>query len=395
MNFSFIGRVPLAASLCNRYLLAHSFSSSDSIKLEEFPHSSQQFYKQLQKIKGRERIVAPKEPHDILMLLFRCLREKATFYIEGLPEGFLESSLFRDTDIVLKQLGGRATLFPSKKALEIEGFDWVLHGDGVFLHSRHSSMIASALLLNTWNLAIDIPLALPPRHQDRIEFELSYHFIQKLGWNCSRTLNEFDIRKNQSADFSKLYLEPDMQVAYLIGSLAVLQGQATITNFPLESLQSSSFFPYILEDLGGQVQIGEGQIHYKKAEILEPFEADLSMTEGMLEITAALASQIPHGDSFIKEIDWSLNHVRSRWDKLLPVFEHFGCHILTLDNSVRIKGTGKLPVGEYVWNIDNDPILLLVAVLLRRCGWNLNVRGFEKAQSQYERIWSVIGWGKD
>lgn len=391
-GFSFVGKVPLAQSIVNRFLIAASYKGQLTDADHEHLKAGEAFQVAIQSLLSQREVVAPEDSVELCLLVFRALRQTGKFLFKELSADVAGSDFFSDMEIVLRQLGGDGRYNESDGSYTLESRGWTLHGDGLTLHSKNSDVIGGAVLSNTWQLDINLPLSMPPKRVFRPQFELSYLMLKKLGWNCSRTLHEFDIRKGQVAALGEWKVEPDMEISYLLAAMSAFSGTTTITNFPIDSIQSNSFFPYILEDLGASVKLIEGQLQVKHQSLPEPFEVDLSQTLGMFILTVSIAACISEGDSFIKEINWGQAGLKESWESLHPVLEHFGCRVLSLENAVRIKGAKALKQESYKWDIHNNRELFFAAAFLKRQNWNLEVDNYDELKSKYSSLWDIFGW---
>ena len=388
-HFSFIGQLPGSRAVRMRSLVVKSYFNNFNLGSESFGPEVRVLEDWFVEFESKNTFVCPKNKNVFQLQVIRASRKIGSFEWTQM-NGKISSACRADLTAVLRQLGVVVTT--TDNVFRISSKGWRQIGNCVVINSKFSCDLASAILLNSFELPFDLQMSVPRGMIDRSSFDITINFLQMIGWVCSRTVTEFSIKKGCGIRKRSFPEEPDMALALVLGAFATVAGSCSISNFPNESIQPESFFPYVLGEAGAEFNFDRQRLIVKKAQQLFPFECDLSGCEMIFPEILALSALIESGDTFIKGITWEDELNQKEAGYVLDYLRNVGCKVLTLDDGVRVKGIATPPSKLPAWDAQESERLLMAVSLLKVAGWQIEVLNYKKVTEELDPAWKWIGW---
>lgn len=293
---------------------------------------------------------------------------------------------------VLRQLDVRAELGPS--SLEIESSGWRMHGDMLHVASDQSSQFASAVLLNSWDLPVDLFVSLGGRRVSEGYWRMSVRLAEQLGMRIDFGDHEFRVPRRQKTVIDSAVAEIDLSSAFALAGVAAVSGQATFLEFPDPSLQPDAAFVSILERMGVPVEIVGGSLHVKQAAHLRGVRASLTSTPDLFPVLAVLCA-FAEGESELIGAPHLVHKESDRLGQLAEWTRQLGREVTVLPDGLRIAGErpglAKLRQTRLRWDCKGDHRLGFAAAVARAQGASLEILHPEAVSKSFPEFWDIVG----
>lgn len=385
---AFVGKIDASKSMMNRALLAQSYEPSLKI-LGDAACDDVRLMK--------EAIVALKEGKEIFtgaagtvlrFMALRASREPGKHVLRG------EKRLFQRPQEellkILKQLGIKAEI--GEDFLEVEGEGWKLHGDTLLVPGDRSSQFASSVLLNAWNLPFDLYVSLGGRKVSEGYWRMSKLMAQKLGMRIDFWDGDFRVPREQKVTASEIETEIDMSSAFALAAVAAVSGRATLTDFPMHSLQPDAVFTDILERMGVHVSLGAQGLKIEKAQRLNGVIVNLNSTPDLFPVLAVLCA-LAHGESDLYGAPQLVHKESDRIVRIAEGIARMGRQVEMKADGIKILGLNPpVPDTPMNWNTDQDHRLAFAGAVLKAAGFPVTILNPEVVDKSFPDFWSALGW---
>ena len=291
---------------------------------------------------------------------------------------------------ILMQLGVRCEF--ADGGLNIESAGWKLHGDTLLVPSERSSQFASAVLLNAWDLPFDLFVSLGGKKVSEGYWRMSVQMAQQLGMKLDFWDADFRVPKGQQPTVKEYTSEIDVSSAFALAAVAAVAGQATLVDFPADSLQPDAYFTNVLRAMGVPLQHTGQSLKVEKAAKLNGVAVNLKSCPDLFPVLAALCA-LAEGESDLFGAPHLVHKESNRLARLASLIEELGRTVVTRDDGIRITGPALQSNGEtVVFDCDHDHRLAFAAAVFKAAGFPVVIKNGEVVTKSFPEFWRILGW---
>lgn len=217
-------------------------------------------------------------------------------------------------------------------------------------------LFAAPLLSKDVNIFVNHPLSIP-------YIELSINTAKLFGIQIehSKDYNYFHIKAPQLLQPTNTIAEGDWSNAAFFIVAAALSGKARFLGLNFESSQADKFILKVLDQSNTPFYIeNNNELIVEKSNELKPFKVDLTHCPDLFPPLVVLAAGIK-GTSILSGISRLINKESNRLNVLINEFTRLGLEISTENDTMIIKGTGKLNGG--IIHSHNDHRIVMAAAI--------------------------------
>jgi len=388
MSFSFIGRLPASKSLMNRALIVQSYFPNMEIFGETQADDVVLMKSAIHSLHLRQEINCGHAGTVLRFMALRAAREPGKHILVG------SERLFSRPQEELASLLGQLSCevkFESTR-MTIQSWGYKPQGDILYVKSERSSQFASALLLNAWKLERPIFVVLRGMSTPSY-FEMTRSFVEYLGMNIEGIGAELKLNKDQTLTKSGLIIEPDLSSAFSLAACAVVDGQATITNFPRQSWQPDRAFVEYLQAMGASVKREEDRITFEKTSNLKPLKANLKNQPDLFPVLASLCA-VADGTSALEGAEQLQFKESNRIEKVRELLSLCGITTRPISGGLEIDGhliRRDPKKKQEPFDPDQDHRMAFAAAVLKLAGYPLRIRTPEVVNKSFPGFWDAVG----
>lgn len=396
MSFSFVGRLPASKSLLNRALIVRSYFPEMMINGESGADDVVLMKRALENLSEGREIECGHAGSVLRFMALRAAREPGKHVLVG------SERLFSRPQEELASLLGQLSCevrFESAR-MTIQSWGYKPQGDILYVKSERSSQFASALLLNAWKL--ERPLFVVLRGMSTPSyFNMTRSLVEHLGMKVEGFGAELKLEKNQVLAKSGLIIEPDLSCAFSLAACAVVDGKATITNFPLRSLQPDAIFVEYLRAMGCNIKRESDHITFEKAEVLKSLRVDLKNQPDLFPVLASLCA-LAEGTSVLSGAEQLQFKESDRIEKTRELLAICGITTRPVRGGIEIDGVARrtpkrveeLAIGTSSstapFGPDQDHRMAMAAGVLKMAGYPLKIETPEVVNKSFPGFWDVV-----
>ena len=373
--------------MMNRALLAQSYFPGLKIEGESAADDVRLMAEAMTALKESREIFCGSAGTVLRFMALRASRETGCHVLRG------ERRLFerpQDELIkILRQLGVSASLRANTLTLESAG--WKLQGDTLLVPSDRSSQFASAVLLNAWDLPFDLFVSRGGAGISEGYWKMSTRMAMDLGMKIDFWDGDFRVPRGQRVTAQISKIEPDMSSAFAVAGLAAVSGRATLTDFPVQSLQPDAQFVSILETMGAPVRKTASGLIIEKAAKLNGVRVNLKSTPDLFPVLAALAA-LAQGPSDLYGAPQIVHKESNRLEQMARLIERLGRKVLRKMDGLEILGEEPAVPGEpFDFDPDQDHRVAFAGAILRAAGFRIQVLHPEVVSKSLPDFWKIAG----
>lgn len=390
MSFSFVGRLPSSKSLMNRALIVQSYFPEMQIVGESDADDVVLMKEALVSLGAGRDIECGHAGTVLRFMALRAAREKGEHTLVG------SERLFSRPQEELAGLLGQLSCevkFESSR-MKIKSWGYKPQGDMLYVKSERSSQFASGLLLNAWKLERPVFVVLRGMATPSY-FSMTRSVVEYLGMKVEGLGPELQLLKGQVVNKSGLIIEPDLSSAFSLAACAVVDGHASITNFPRTSLQPDRIFVEHLQSMGAEIKMHDDTITFEKTAKLKPLRADLKNQPDLFPVLAALCA-LADGTSVLSGAEQLQFKESNRLEKVRDLLSLCGVVTRPIAGGLEIVGQGLLTprvpkTYGLPFDVDQDHRMAMAAAVMMKAGYALNVNEREVVNKSFPGFWDVIG----
>jgi 3-phosphoshikimate 1-carboxyvinyltransferase len=331
-------------------------------------------------------------------LALRCSREKGQHILVG--ENRLFERPLTELMQIFNQLSVKAEirkLTDNKSALVIASEGWQLQGNALNVSVKRSSQFASAVLLSAWDLPFKLFIRFDMNQVDQMPsfsyYEMTKSLLVNMGMVIKGSGQEIEVPAHQNMNKKVYLVEPDMSTALSIAALGVVGGNATILNFPVDSLQPDYIFPSLLESMGVTTEFkyrnGETRLFITAPAPLMGIKVDLKDYPDLFPVLAVLCA-LAKGKSSLRGAGHLKFKESDRINKISELLNQIGRKHEVFDDGIEILGEPSEALCHFSYDTDFDHRLAMAAGVLKLYGHQIDVLNPDVVSKSFPEFWSLM-----
>lgn len=388
--FQFSGTLPASKSLLNRALILQSYFPQIEISGDSQSSDVRILRQALKDLGHKKEFYLGEGGTSFRFFALRLSRERGEFRLQLSKR--LSERPFRELVEVLKQFSVHAEMRGTHFIIQSEGWRWN-ESNRIHVDSSQSSQFASALLLNAWSL----PQALVLETQDQMGSESYFLMTQKLIQSLGLQMDvrkkhgrcEIHVPPHQSPKNFRLKAEMDLSSAFTLACAAALNGQITLLEFPVGSLQPDIFGLDLLLQMGTPLELGP-ELHVKKASRLRALQANLGDSPDLFPCLAVMCA-FAEGTSELRGAEQLAYKESNRIAKTSELLQLAGVKHKVFKDGVSIEGQPQLAMKPgAVFDPDHDHRMAFAAALFRLRGQSIEIRDLKVVEKSFPEFWKIL-----
>ncbi len=387
-GFAFVGRLPASKSIINRLLIVKSHFPDFDIRGDSQADDVRFMRQAIAALNRREVIQVGSAGTVLRFMALRAARIPGRHRLQGHPRLFArpQEELLK----ILRQLGIATEL--GSDFLQLEGSGWCMQGDTLLVPLDKSSQFASAILLNAWNLPQELFVSLGGQQVSSGYWRMTTRLVQDLGMRLDFWDSDFRVPARQVPSLSGYSVEPDLSSAFALAAVAAVSGQATILDFPENSIQPDAAFVAILEAMGVHIRRSKESIKIERAKLLNGVAVNLRSTPDLFPVLAALCA-LAEGESDLFGAPHLVYKESNRLMKTAELLRAVGREVELKEDGLCVRGHRVSPPGtKFSFDCDHDHRLAFAAAVLKAAGFSIEIQHPEVVSKSFPEFWSILGW---
>ena len=395
--FHFVGRIPSSKSLINRALIIESYlnqkivndltQAKDVVLLKKALDQ----LRDLKNLNSKQKLTATFECGEggttFRFLAMRLAKERGHFLLKVTPRlrSRPQSGLLK----CLRQLGAQVQW--REDCLEILSDGYRLMGDSIHIESDGTTQVASALLLNSWNLPFELFFRFDPAGLSAGYWTMTLKLVESYGLKVKQlAANEYHIAAHQAPEQKAFVAEPDMSSAFSVAAIAALKGSAQFLDWPEESSQPDVHFVEILQRMGTHVESFPSRLSIQSRP-LKGVVLSMGQVPDLFPVLGALCS-FAGGESFLFGAPQLKHKESDRMQKTFELLQLLGVPASIENGGLRIKGDPKRRfLNHYEFDPDQDHRMAMACGLFIRAGAPIDLKSKQVVEKSFPEFWKILG----
>lgn len=258
-----------------------------------------------------------------------------------------------------------------------------------------SSQFVSGLLLSCWQLATDLTIKVPKPIKSEEYLMMTVELLQQAGMKLEvkdeATAVSYLVFKNQLPDVSQLKPEADISSAFSLAAAAVVNGAASIDNWPKKSLQPDLAFLTAFQQMKINYEISEGRFKVQKHNTWRGCHLDIANSPDLFPVLSVLCA-LGEGKSKL----FGAAHLKvkesDRLAKTAELLKLCGVQFEKLGDGLIIYGRSFSDKAKSViFDPGGDHRMAMAAALFKLEGFNIEILDRECVAKSYPGFWSDVG----
>lgn len=395
MSFQYSGRIPASKSILNRALICASYFSGLQIVGDSNCDDVRNLKKAITDFhSGKTELFVGEGGTTFRFLALRVSRQPGRYKLMGSTR--LMERPQDELISVLQQLGVEA---------RIQGPSFLIESDGwrsnqiIKVSAKDSSQFLSAVLLNLWDLDLDIQIEKPRAIVSEPYLIMTIKMLKELGLNFTDQDGIWTISKQQKISASKISCEIDLSSAFAVAAIAALDGSAVFEDFPIYSTQADSVFVSILQRMGVKCNIitareGNSSLLVTQGK-LSAISWDLNKAPDLFPVLSALCA-FAEGTSHLFGASQLKHKESDRIAVTAKLLQSVGVQCEVFDDGMKIHGEVDLPSRlkqqqGFDFDPDHDHRLAMAAALFKRFNQKLMIQTPEVVNKSFPEFWEISG----
>ncbi len=393
-EFSFFGALPASKSILNRALIVQSYFPDLKIEGDSACADVVFLKSALRQLSAHQALDCGEGGTSFRFMALRASRKGGDWDLRAHPR-LLKRPQQQIVDI-LKQLNVPASLH--SQGMKIQSSGWKDPKGPVLVDGSQSSQYASALLLNSWQLDFPLSFQFTGERISEGYFEMTLAAVRALGMQVEVDGNLYRIPAHQKISNWNYRAESDLSSAFVFAAAGALLGQATIQNFPTESLQPDHAFKEILQQMGVacHIHVQEQKFHVHRSLTLRGLEWNLAQTPDLFPVLAVLCS-FAEGPSQLFGAPHLALKESNRIQKTSELLRLFEIPHETKTDGMWIDGNPRLAdsLRDFptfpLFDTAHDHRMVMAAALLKRAGAPLSIQYPESVDKSFPEFFDLFG----
>ena len=429
-KFHYSGTLSSSKSLMNRALILKSFFPDFNILGDSDCDDVKFLKKALHSLKEEKSNIfdCGQGGTSLRFLLARISRKPGNYFLKTHPTLLTRPHV--ELLNALKQMGVKWEI-KKNKGISIISKGWKIL-DPVTLNLSQSSQYASALLLSTWNLQKPLVLHLNQIHHSQTYLNMTLSFLSQMGlkmieisknklqtishnqnFHTSQTDKPKKPRENPGEEISQFMktgcikllipskqkvkktvfkIEPDMDSAFTLGTLAAVSGSLELESFPGQSKQPSFIFIKTLKKMGIRVNYNQKQkrLSIKKTTGIKAIDMNISHCPDLFPVLSILLSRAK-GTSRLQGLDLLIYKESNRLEKISELLTKMNFKHEKSKNSIIIEGK---PKHKYPPCFDFDPAwdhrMVMAATLATFQGASIKIHRSHTVSKSFPEFFDIL-----
>jgi 3-phosphoshikimate 1-carboxyvinyltransferase len=386
MSFSYRGRVPSSKSMLNRLLILQSFEPSVSVVIDSTADDVMKMRSALASLERGEPADCGAAGTTLRFLALRAARIPGRHRLTGTERLFErpQAELLR----LLTQLGCRVTF--EAQALLIEGEGWNPLAP-VEIDQSVSSQFASALLLSAWGLERALAINLTAEGLSAGYLAMTLALVRSAGMSVIREGSTLTVARRALMAATNLAAEPDLSSAFALAAVALARrGEAKFEEWPKDSLQPDSVFPYLLGKMGCTISREGGSLTLSAAEVTRPKSVNFDMGNcpDLFPVLGVLCA-FAEGESLLHGAPHLVHKESDRVEKIAELLRAMGAEAVPVPGGLKIKPRQNTPL-PLTFDPAHDHRLAMAASVAKAAGFPIELLFPEVVNKSFPGFWAAL-----
>lgn len=384
-SFSFEGVIPSSKSAFNRALIIQSYEPKIKITGEGTCDDIQLMQSAVLNIARHETTFDCGEAGTILRFLaLRISRESGRFLLTG------KHRLFRRPQTELLQLFSQLQVKyqMEERGLRIESRGWKIPSKPLRVSARESSQFLSGILLNSWNLPVDLGIEIPTEIVSGAYFQMTQEILKHFGMVWEKVGDVFVVPAGQKPHPLNYHVESDVSSAFAVAALATMAGEARIKQFPFHSVQPDLAFLDILKAMGGVFEKDGEDLVVRRSENLSGLGMNIRDCPDLFPVLCALCARAK-GCSILFGAPQLKHKESNRILEVVTLLQKLGVHIESREDGAIIHGQTHTGINEVVLDTKDDHRLVMMGAVLKASGFLVkmeNASSVDKSFPEFKQL---------
>jgi 3-phosphoshikimate 1-carboxyvinyltransferase len=378
-EFVFEGVIPSSKSTYNRALIIQSYEPKIKVMGEGKCDDITKMQSAVMSLLHHETQFDCGEAGTVLRFLaLRVSRETGSFLLTGKPR------LFRRPQTELLQIFSQLQVRyqMEERGLRIESRGWKLPTKPLRVSAKESSQFLSGILLNCWNLPMELKVEIPQEIVSGAYFALTQEILREFGLVWHQEGEVFVIPPSQKPKVLNYVVESDVSSAFAVAALAAVAGKAVIKQFPFTSKQPDLAFVKILTSMGVPVEQKNQDLVIHKAERMRSLDINLENCPDLFPVLSALGARAEGATALFGAPQLKYKE-SNRIEEVVTLLQRLGVHAEARPDGAVIHGQAHSNTNEVVLDAKEDHRLVMMGAVLKAAGFNLRIDNTESVAKSF------------
>lgn len=324
---------------------------------------------------------------SLRFFLSRLCREHGEFRLKASPRLLQrpQQNLFS----ALQSMGAKIERIAEDELLVVaSGWNTL---QSVDLPIEFSSQYISSLLLSAWKLPEDLNIFTGPRSKGSSYLEMTIDFLNNLGMEIQVSETSIRVPARQQLKRFQIDVEPDLTSVFSLACFALIKGQMTVSNFPIESIQPDRNSLKLFKELGAEFSKNKNTLKIESSKNLKPISVNLNANPDLFPVLAVLLSRVA-GVSVLSGLDVLKHKESDRFANTVELLKRLAIEVKPGDFSLEIYGkTDHCYPQEFKFDPDQDHRMAMAAALAVYQGADIEIQDRDVVNKSFPEFWQLVG----